>query len=170
MTWWTAMALATGPTVEITDDSTVHGEVVVAATLEHVREKMADPTWIAAVDDGGTTVEIVERSGDCVVTDSVSPSAVKTVEYRVRRCKTEDGWQGTLVSSNTFDSYEVRWRLSPEGAGTKLTYDLALSTSMMVPQFIINRQTRNGVERLLKNLHAEFSEPAPQTDEASSGK
>ncbi|MEZ4322002.1 MAG: hypothetical protein R3F61_31310 [Myxococcota bacterium] len=152
-------AVAAPPEVVVNDDNSVHGEVVVPLPVDVVRAKLADPVWIASIDGSGTTVEVFERKGDCVVTDSVSPNAVKTVRYRVERCPTADGYAGKLVSSNAFDAYATRWSFAADGTGTRISYDLITETSLMVPQFVINQQTKKGVLNLLTKLQGALATP-----------
>lgn len=154
--WGILGALAAAPVVEVGDDHAVHGELRVPLAPAAVRAKLADPAWVAKVDASGTTVTVVERRGDCVVTDNVSPNVVKTVRYRVEQCPTASGFATTLVESNAFDAYSVRWTLTPDGDGTRIAYDLACDTTLLVPQFVIDQQTRKGVLNLLTRLQAEL--------------
>lgn len=109
--WTVLAALAAAPAVVVNDDHSVRGELVVPLPPAAVSAKLADPRWVAKVDASGTTVTVVERKGDCVVTDNVSPNVVKTVRYRVEQCPTPTGHATKLVESKAFAAYSVRFNL-----------------------------------------------------------
>ncbi|MCB9673514.1 MAG: SRPBCC family protein [Alphaproteobacteria bacterium] len=154
--WFVLAAWAGSPEVVVNDDHSVHGEMVVPLAPDVVREKLADPVWISQVDGSGTTVTVHEKRGDCLVTDSVSPNIVKTVRYRVERCPSATGYETKLVESNAFTAYAVKWTFTAEGGGTRVSYDLMTETSLIVPQFVIDQQTKKGVLNLLTKLQAEL--------------
>lgn len=158
-------ALAVPPEVVVQADHAVHGVVEVAASPEIVRARIADPRWVARVDGSGTKVELVadapvQREG-CVVTDRSTPNAIATVRSRIEQCPTASGFVETLVASKSFDAYRVDWTLEPHGTGTRITYHLAMSTSMMVPQFVIDSQSRKAIEAMLTKLQGAFAGAVP---------
>lgn len=145
------------PTVEVRDDNSVLGEVVVNSPIDVVRPKIADPLWVSKTDGGGTEVTVLADEGACLKLQHVTPNAIKTVRYITRQCPTKTGFEGTLVESDNFESYRVEWSLEARSDdSTAIRYLLDLETNMMVPQFIINRQTRKGVENLLSALEQVF--------------
>lgn len=154
---WFTLALAGTPNVEVTPTHAVRGTVTVGASVDQVLAKLRDPLWVSKVDASGTTVTLVSTEGPCSILDSVSVNAIKTVEYRTKHCPTADGTHGTLVSSNAFDSYQATWTVRPHPEGAELTYFLDMQTSMMVPQFIIDRTTKKSVGNLLERLATAFS-------------
>lgn len=158
--WWTTLAWSGPPDVAVRDDHSIVGVVVVNAPPALVRDRIADPKWVAKVDGSGTEVVFVEHRGPCVVSDRASPNAISTVRSRVEQCPTPTGYVESLVASKSFDSYRVLWTFEPDGAGTRITYDLAMSTSMMVPQFVIDQQARKGVHSMLTQLQVAFADPA----------
>ncbi len=145
------------PTVEVRDDNSVVGEVTVKSPIDAVREKVADPVWLAKTDGGGTEVTVLADEGECLKLRHVTPNAIKTVRYTTRQCPTKTGFESVLVESDNFTSYRVEWTLDArEDGSTALRYLLHFETNMMVPQFIINRQSRKGVEHLLVALEEVF--------------
>jgi hypothetical protein len=159
--WILSPAVAAPAVVEVRADHSVVGTVALPITPERLRERLADPTWIASIDGGGTTVTVESRAGDCLTMESVSPSVVKTVRYRVERCRTATGFEENLVASDTFEAYRVRWTVEPAPEGALLRYDIATRTSLMVPQWLIDQQTQRGVQRMLDHLHAALSAQSP---------
>ena len=157
--WW-SLALAGAPNVEISPTHAVRGVVTVPASVDQVLAKLRDPLWVSRIDNSGTTVTLVEQDGVCAILDSVSVNAIKTVSYRTRHCPTASGSRSTLVSSNAFDAYLAAWTVRPHADGAELIYDLDMKTSLMVPQFVIDRTTRKSVESLLGKLQAAFTPAA----------
>lgn len=157
--WWVAIAGASAPEVQVRADHSVVGVALVAATPDVVRGKIADPSWVAATDASGTRVTVVERRGDCLVADRESPNVITTVRSRTEQCATPTGFVETLVSSRSFDAYRAQWTVEPVPGGARITYDLAMSTSMLVPQAIIDQQARKGVQTMLVRLQEAFGGP-----------
>ena len=142
------------PTVTVRGTGDVEGVVTLPIPVETLRAKLVDPQFLPRVSGDGTTVTVAGREGDCLILDSVSPSSVVEVRYRVRRCPTATGFHIALVSSPSFDAYSTEIRLSPAGAGTELRYHLRVDPSFPVPAFVINSGTRDGIDRLLRGLEA----------------
>jgi len=157
--WFLSPAAAAPAVVEVRADHSVVGTLTLPVTPERARERLADPVWIASIDGGGTTITVESRAGECLTMESVSPSVVKTVRYRVQRCKTATGFEETLVASDTFEAYRVQWTVEPSPGGALLRYEIATRTSLMVPQWLIDQQTQRGVQRMLDHLHAALSSP-----------
>lgn len=148
--WFTIASAA--PTVTMTDDNYFRGRIEVTADPATVRALIADPVKLSQIDASGTQVEVVERQGECVVIKSVSANAIKTVEYKTRQCPTSTGVEGKLVESNAFKAYRNEYVVTPTANGTRIEYQLDMDANVMVPQFVINRATRKGVENLLSRL------------------
>jgi len=150
-----AASTAVEPSVEVTPPDTVVGVISVQADPDAVRAQLKDPSWVARVDGGKTTVDVVSTEGDCVVADFVSPSPLVTVEYRVRRCARDDGYETKMLTSNAFEHYRVRWQVAPEGEGSRLTYTIQLTTSLWgVPNSLVTSSTRKSVKRMLGRVAA----------------
>ena len=87
---------------------------------------------------------------------TVSPNAFKTVRYRTKQCPTEAGWRTELVQSDSFTRYQSSWEVVPKGEGSEIRYRLALETSLMVPQWVIDRTSRKEVTSMLRHLSGAF--------------
>lgn len=154
MSWLLAIAVASAadPVVDVTPPDTVVGVFDVRAAPDAVRAHLEDPAWVANVDGGKTKVTVVSREGRCMVADFVSPSPLITVEYRVRRCALDDGYEAKMLTSNAFKAYRVRWEVAPdaEGEGSRVTYTIQLTTSLWgVPNSLVTSSTRKSVQRML---------------------
>ena len=162
MLTWLAIAQA-APTVTMTDDNYFRGTIEVAADPKTVRTLHADPVAVSKIDASGTEVTVLERQGECVVIESVSANAIKTVRYKTRQCPTSTGIEGKLVEGNAFKSYRNEYIVTPTDKGSRIEYQLDLVADVMVPQFVINRATRKGVVNLLSRLEAHLgAAAAPQ--------
>lgn len=130
------------------------GTVAVPRSPDQVRAVLADPAWVATTDGGGTVVTVEERGDPCLVMKVVSPSFLKDVVYRVRRCTTPTGYREDLVESDAFETYSVAWDVEPLGAGSTVRYTLKMRTRWPVPQFVVDDQARKGVTRMLSHIGA----------------
>ncbi|MCB9684926.1 MAG: hypothetical protein H6738_15590 [Alphaproteobacteria bacterium] len=152
-----SVALAAPPEVERRDDGTFVGQVVVdGADPEVVRAKLADPVWLATTTGGATQVTATEAQGTCLRTSRLTHNAIKDVVYVVDRCPTADGFAETLVSSNAFDTYTSSFSVRPDPAGARIVYTIDMKTSLMVPQFVVDQQTRKGILDMLARLQQAF--------------
>jgi hypothetical protein len=140
------------PTVTVADDGAVTGVVDLAIPPAELRARLADPTWLPTISKDGTRVTVAGRDGDCLLVDSVSPSAIMTVSYRVRTCPTPTGYASTLVESQQFSSYATSWQFKPSAAGTQATYHIRVATSTWIPDAVVRRGVRSGIEQMLTNL------------------
>ena len=142
---------AAAAVVTIDDDGAVTGVLETPVSVEVLRAKLGDPTWLPSVSRDGTRVSVVRRDGDCLILDSESPSVI-TVRYRTRQCPTPTGYSFALVSSDSFTSYAASWTLTPTASGTRATYRLVVVSTLWVPQAVVRRSTRAGIEQMMTNL------------------
>lgn len=147
-------ALAGAPEVVVGKDGGVVGVADLAVRPDVIQRHLSDPTWLPTVDGGGTTVVLDGMDGSCQLLTSTSPSSVMTVEYKTRRCPTKTGFKSTLRESNAFKSYTTSWTFEPTPTGTRATYRIDANSSLWVPEAIVRRQTRIGIERMLTNVQA----------------
>lgn len=157
---WSVVAHAAPAVVEVQPDHSVVGTVEVSRPAAEVRGRLADPAWIAAADGGGTTVTVESRAGDCLTMQSVTPSIIKTIRYRVSRCTTPTGFREELVDSDAFEAYAVEWAVTESAPGAaRIRYTIRTDTTLMVPQFVVDQQTQKGVQRMLDHLAAALVSP-----------
>jgi hypothetical protein len=95
----------------------------------------------------------------------LSPNAIFDAKYEVRRCRTETGWENTLVSSNAFETYRAGWQVVAHPEGTLATYEVDLTTSLWVPNSLVRGETRRSIRQLLKAIvqWADAQSPAAST-------
>ncbi|MCA9491393.1 MAG: SRPBCC family protein [Myxococcales bacterium] len=152
-----SVALAAPPEVERRADGAFVGQVVVeGADPDGVRAKLADPAWVATASGGATEVTATEARDGCLRTSRLTRNAIKDVVYVVDRCPTADGYAEKLVSSNAFDAYVSTWAVRPDPGGARIIYTIDMKTSLMVPQFVVDQQTRKGVIDMLDHLRQAF--------------
>ncbi|MFK7930797.1 MAG: hypothetical protein AB8H79_21620 [Myxococcota bacterium] len=148
-------ALAGPPSVAVQSDGSVIGTAELDVSAEVIRANLSDPLWLPTVDGGGTVVVVEGTEGPCLRLKSTSPSSVMTVKYRTKRCPTSTGFRSTLIDSNAFKSYTTSWVFKDIGNGkSTATYTIMANSSLWVPEGIVRRQTRLGIERMLTNVQA----------------
>lgn len=145
------LAVAADPSAW-TEGNVVHGTVTVPVSATTIRGHMADPLWLPKLDDSKTEVTVRSKDGACLILDCVSPSALLTVQYSVRRCPTADGFEATLLESNAFSSYTARWSIVDEGDGARMSYALDAVTSLPVPQSWARGGMKKAISKLMKRL------------------
>lgn len=157
--WGLLLTVAMGvePTAWVGDDGVVSGMVTVAAPRAAVLAVVADPERIAAVDGDDAVVERVIPDGACLLVDYRSQAMIGEVRYRVRQCPTATGVLSTLVRSEVLTAYWARWTLTPEGAGTRVRYDIAMTTHMRLAHGIVQQVTRRAVRRMMEGLRDALS-------------
>jgi carbon monoxide dehydrogenase subunit G len=151
-----AAALAAEPNAWIADDGTVVGVASVAAPPSAVMQVLRDPQLLSSIAASGTRIQVVGPDGACTVLDYTSPSVLSDIRYRVRQCPKGDGVEATLVASDSFSAYRTRWTVTPEGAGSLLRYDLAMTVKLLVPSSLVNQTSRRAVRQMLDQLVAHF--------------
>lgn len=151
-----ATSLAAGPSASIVDGAIV-GSVTVAAPPARILSDLKDPTFVSRVDGGKTEVSVRGADGACQIVDFVSPSTFLKVEYAVRRCPTDDGFQTALLSSNTFETYGTTWRVEPAGTGSTVHYRLEMTSALtLVPTSLALSSSVGPVRKLMKRFEAHY--------------
>ncbi len=149
-----AVALACPPPeVETADDHETTGKVLVAADLATVRAIVADPARVAKIDSGPAQIEVSD-DGACKLIRTFISHPVASVRYRARQCPKGDGFRTELVESDDFKAYHSEWGVRAVQGGTELVYKVRTIPNISVPQFLVDRQTRAAVERLLERVRA----------------
>ncbi len=156
----TLTALAAEPSAKVLDSGAILGQVSLQVAPDALLQKLADPVWITVVDGEGTEVVVRSREGDCIVGEWTAPSALGPQAYVAKRCMLVDGVEATLVSSDNFSAYRTRWTVAAEGEGSLLTYEIAVISNLMVPQYFVNSSTRKAVLHLMGQMQKEFAPTA----------
>ena len=153
MVWVLALvAIAAEPEVSVDGDHVVRGRMVVQAPKSVVDAVLDDPTRVAAIDDSGVQVTVKADEGRCKVVHTAIAHPLASAEYVSRACRTDDGWQHELVESRSIKAYEAEWTTEETDAGTEVTYAVKTETRLPVPQFVVDRQSRSAVARVLSRL------------------
>lgn len=148
-----ALAHADEPTALI-DGTTVRGSAHLEVPPARVLAQLQDPVWESSLSATGTRVEVKGRTGECQHLALLSPNPVVDASYEVRRCPTEDGFQSTLITSAVLATYRARWRALPEGEGSRITYEVDLSSSLWVPETLVRSETRRSVLKMMTTMVA----------------
>ncbi len=174
--WWILAATAAwagGPKVEI-DGTAVRGSVHMVVTPSVVLEALQDPAWEGRIQQSRTETTVTAREGTCHQVAYVVPHPIMTTSYELKRCRVDDGWQVSLVASDSFDRYQARWWAVPEGSGSKVTFQVDLDSSISwVPNSLVRGEMRKSVRKLLAAMSdwADAQAPSPsESPDPSSGR
>ena len=150
-------ALAGEPTSYVAPTGAVVGTVSLPVAPDKVLAFVSDPVAANRVAGGSTRVTLVERQGGCMVLDYLSPSVITDVHYRVRQCPAAGGIESKLVESDSFSQYHARYTLTPEGAGTLLHYEVAMTVTLWVPKSLVEQTTKREVRKMMERFLAHFN-------------
>lgn len=145
------VALAAEPTITVTGNHTIVGEILVEASLEEAEAIISDPLKMASI-DGTTNVTQDGTEGACKRLSFVIPNPVASISYRAKACPRGSGWIYTLISSDDLSEYHSAWSATREGEQTRIRYEIRTIPSIPVPQFIVNRQSQSAVDGFLTRL------------------
>ncbi|MCB9666438.1 MAG: hypothetical protein H6732_20175 [Alphaproteobacteria bacterium] len=149
-----SLALADEPTA-VVDGTTVRGTAHLAVAPGVVLDALADPAFESRIQQSRTTTTVTVREGACHQAAYVVPHPIMTARYELRRCRTDAGWDVSLVSSDSFHTYQGSWRAVPEGEGARLTFEVDLTSSIRwVPESIVRGEMRKSVRQLMAALAA----------------
>lgn len=146
-------ALAASPD-SVIEDGVVIGTVELAVPVDEMVRRIGDPTWVVTVDGGNTSAALVSTDGPCLVADYVVVSTLATARFRVRQCRSAEGFTGELVSSDMFERYHTRWVVDGDSTRSRLRYEVDTVTRLPLPAFIIRAATRGSVRKLMEGLDA----------------
>jgi hypothetical protein len=154
MVWaWLAGMAVGGEAVEhVDEDGAVTMTEVVPASPESLRSVLADPLVARSLSTELVSLELLSQ-GSCATLRATVGSPWVPVSYTYERCPTATGFRERLLESDTMNTYEVDWRLVPEGAGTRLSYTVRVDTKLPMPRSYLLSRTRasmrTAIERLL---------------------
>ena len=107
-------------------------------------------------------IEILGRQpqGACERIDYAIPHPITTLEYTLDLCPDdhETGFQVTLIEG-PFKRYTASWAISPRGKGSGIDYRLDVVSSLFIPNFIVNRSSKKGIENMVDKLIAHDGSP-----------
>lgn len=141
------------PTVSVASDHRVRGSIVIRAELGAVKSVLGDPVAVARIDNGPAAVSLVSKD-TCTTVQTRVEHPIASVDYTARSCPTSAGFRTELLQSDGIESYESEWEMEPVEGGVMVRYMVRTIPSIAVPQFIVDRQTKGSVKRLLRNLKA----------------
>lgn len=129
-------------------------EVVIEATPEEILDVIADiestPSWspqyqsaevVDTYDDGRPKRVKIKIKAAGLTDDQI-------VEYSWG--ENTAGW--TLIKAGQLRSQEARYTLTPQGAKTKVHFEITVDTSVPLPGFILKRAIKGGTESATDGL------------------
>ena len=145
------VAFATEPSISVTNNHTIVGEIVLDIPLSTAEAIIADPVKMSII-DGTTEVTEEGSEGSCKRLRYQVPNAVAPISYHARACPSTEGWIYTLISSDHLSDYHSAWSAVREGERTRIRYEIRTIPSIPVPQFVVNRQSKSAVHGFLTRL------------------
>lgn len=152
----TSIARAGAPDAVVLPSQAVQGTVSVSLAPGDAMARLSDPTWVSSVDGGRTTVVVTGHDGACTLAAYTSPSALMTVAYTIRQCPTGQGYKSLLVASEDFAAYESEWTVTPDGAGSLLTYRVRVEPKLPIPLALVTGTIRRDVLSMMEHFEARF--------------
>lgn len=129
-------------------------EVVIEATPEEILDVIADiestPSWspqyqsaevVDSYDDGRPRTVKMKIKAAGLTDDQV-------VEYSW----TDSSASWTLVKAGQLRSQDAKYTLTPDGAKTKVRFDLAIDLSVPLPGFVVKRTIKGAMETATDGL------------------
>ena len=129
-------------------------EVVIEATPEEILDVIADvdntPSWspqyqsaeILTTGDDGRPQRVKMTIKAAGLTD------VQVVEYTWAA----DSVSWTLVSAGQLKAQDAKYTLTPQGASTKVRFDMSIDLSVPLPSFLLKRTMKGGMETATDGL------------------
>ena len=133
-------------------------EVVIEASPEQILDVIADvestPSWSPQYQ----SAEILEKGKD---------GRPKRVKMKVKTAGISDEqvvdytWAGdsvswTLVSAGQLKAQDASYTLTPDGAKTKLRFDITVDLAIPLPGFVLKRAMKGGVETATDGLRKQL--------------
>lgn len=143
-----SLAMAHEPQVEIAEDDWIVAKMRIDAPRVDVDKLVADPKLLAELDDDGVIITLTP-DGECLLVDTNVTHAIKKVWYVARACPTATGWRHELHEEGNFKEYTAIWHLEYEETSVLIDYRVRSKVKVMVPQWVVNRQTRKALEQLM---------------------
>jgi len=129
-------------------------EVVIEATPEEILDVIADvestPTWSPQYQSS----EILETYDDGrpkqakMVVKAAGLTDTQVIEYTW----TDTSVSWTLVSAGQIKSQDAKYTLTPDGAKTKVRFDMKVDPSVPIPGFLLKRTLKGGMETATDGL------------------
>lgn len=129
-------------------------EVVIEATPAEILDVIADvestPSWSPQYQRS----EVVERFPDDRPKRAkmTVKAAGITDEQVIEYTWTDSGVSWTLVSSGQMKAQDAGYTLTPDGARTKVRFDMSIDLSVPLPGFIVKRTLKGGMETATDGL------------------
>ncbi len=141
------------PEVTVQGDHEVRGEVLVHISADAARKLVDDPLRVSVIEGGTAQMKVVSQDACKTIMTEIS-HPVASVGYLSRTCPTAKGTRTELVESADLESFHSEWQVEEVEGGTLLRYLVRTIPRIPVPQFIVDKQSRGSVQRLLKRVKA----------------
>ena len=151
------LGLAAEPVVTRGADSWVEGYVDVQASAAEVYDLLRDPARVAAID--GSTRVTTRPDGECMQVETAVEHPVASIAYATRSCPDGELALRQALVGGDMKEFESRWRVAPQPDGARLHYSIRTIPAVPVPQFLVDRASVKGTQRMLTRLRDHWATP-----------
>ena len=144
------MALAT--TIETREDGRTHVHCHSTASVQELLALLHQPQTMSVVDPS-VTVKVTGTRGACSQIDYITAGWLSDLTSEILFCPVSNGLQLTLISSDSLNSYDAWWVLTPDKKGTSIHYSIAVD-ARFAPQWLVHRQLRTQLAGFFERLLA----------------
>lgn len=146
------------PDIVVQPDHKVSGAVMVRVPAAQARAMLADPVRVAEIEGGTARIRVISEDS-CKNLHTAIAHPVANVEYTSRSCPTATGFHTKMVESESLADLEAEWTVEEVEGGTLLRYVVRTIPRIAVPQFIVDRQSKGSVKRLLQQVKVHLEAP-----------
>ena len=132
------MALATS--IETREDGRTHVHSHSTASVQQLLALLHQPHTMSVVDPS-VTVKVTGIRGSCSQIDYITSGWLSDLTSEILFCPVSNGLQLSLISSDSLNSYDAQWVLTPDEKGTSIHYSISVDAPF-VPQWLLHRQLR----------------------------
>lgn len=152
-----ALAADPRPSVQVKDDGSVVGRVVLDASEAEVRQA------VEAVQHSRNSSVLEIRftpEGACKSVFRKTRGLVSPLTLKTRLCPTATGWREYLVESSDFDAWETEWILRPQASGgVSVQLSVRSDVNLMVPSSLVQQHTVRSVRESFADVIGRLLKP-----------
>ena len=135
----TLLAMAT--TIETREDGRIHVLSHSSAAMDALLGLLHQPQTMSVVDPS-VTVKVIGAQGGCSEIEYITKGWLSDLTSEILFCPTPSGLKLSLISSDSLNSYDAWWSLTPTEQGTAIHYSIA-ADARFIPQWLVHRQLSN---------------------------
>lgn len=126
-------------------------EAVVGRPVSEIRPLLGDIQMMSDIspDILETTSQAI---GACHQVTRKTRGLWRSLELRLLRCPTADGWKETLLQPGDYTAYESLWEVREAPGGSHLSFKLRTEVNLPVPDALVKRQVQSASKQSFLTL------------------